>query len=285
VDVLLADTSAEDEVRIVRLPLANYYRGTGRDIVVALDVTDGLDRSAEAPELVAVGRSITDTMVQRLYREYVTAVDTILRPAYLSLAAETNLIRFAAPAPVYDALVTMVNDAADEQRARATTSKLIVSVQVEVAWGRLQGGTTYVGIAQERADFPFLDALGLSSYPYLGGFTLPEDIPLNYYTRLTSGAPLPVVVLEGGWPSVPAGAVNSTPQLQSRYIHRHAELLDQADAVGLFQITFTDLDLTAIPQPPGSILPLFASLCLVDTALPKPALAAWDSIYQRPHEP
>lgn len=49
-------------------------------------------------------------MVQRLYREYVSAVDSILRPDYMSLAAETNLIRVAA-APVYDAVVTMVNAA------------------------------------------------------------------------------------------------------------------------------------------------------------------------------
>jgi hypothetical protein len=29
-------------------------------------------------------------------------------------------------------------------------------VQVETAWGRLQGGTTYVAIAEDRADFPFV---------------------------------------------------------------------------------------------------------------------------------
>ena len=95
-DVLLADTAAATEVRVVRLPLVNYYRGSGKQIVVALDVTDGLNRAQEDPILVATGRSITDTIVQRLYLEYVSAVDSILRPEYLSLAAETNLIRFAA---------------------------------------------------------------------------------------------------------------------------------------------------------------------------------------------
>jgi len=284
--VLLADTAAATEVRVVRLPLVDYYRATGRSVVVALDVTDGLNRSAEAPELVAAGRSITDTAVQRLYREYVAAVDSILHPDYLSLAAETNLIRLAAPAPVYAALVTMVNAAAQERAAAVSTTPLLVSVQVEVAWGRLAGGGAFVGVGQDLADFPFMEALGLSSYPYLGGFTDPDSLPPDYYSRLTSTAPLPVIVLEGGWTSVPAGGAIGSPGMQARYIGRQALLLDHADAVGLFQITFTDLQLSALSLPPGSILPLFAYLGLVDTLLvPKPALAAWDTVLARPLRP
>ena len=124
-----------------------------------------------------------------------------------------------------------------------------------------------------------MDAVGLSSYPWLGGYVRPEDIPLDYYSRLDADDPLPLLVLEGGWPSVPAGPVVSSPELQSRYIRRHAAILDQANAVAAFQITFTDLDLSASPPPPESILPLFAHLGLVDSAFgPKPALAVWDSL-------
>ncbi len=285
-DVLLADTAAATEVRLVRLPLVNYYRGKDLDVVVALDVTNGLDRSAEDPILVSLNRSITDTMVQRLYREYVSAVDSILHPTYLSLAAETNLVRLVAPAPVYDAVVAMTNAAAQHEQALGTTAKLMVSVQVEVAWGRLQGGTTYVGIDQDRNDFPFLDALGLSSYPYLAGFTSPDSVPLNYYSRLTETAPLPPVVLEGGWSSVPVGNVAFTPEMQAEYLHRQAAILDAARAAALFQITFTDLDVSGFPVPPGTSLGPFAHIGLVDSALaPKPALAAWDSVFTRPYRP
>jgi hypothetical protein len=284
--VLLEDTSAAREVRVVRLPLVNFYRAQGQKVVVALDVTNGLDRSAEAPELVTAGRSIQDTAVQRRYREYVAAVDSILHPDFLSLAAETNLIRLAAPPVLYAAVVSMVNDAAAERATAGSVTPLMVSIQVETAWGRLQGGTTYLGIAQDRADFPFLNALGLSSYPYLGGFSDPDSIPNDYYSRLVLGAPLPLLVLEGGWPSVPAGPFATSPALQAKYLGRQARLLDAARGKGLFQITFTDLDLSGISLPPGSILPLFAHLGLVDSALaPKPALAAWDSIFSRPLRP
>ena len=275
--ILLADTAAATEVRLVRLPLVNFYRASGMRIVVALDVTNGLDRSQEDPVLVGLGRSITDTAIQRHYREYVQAVDSILHPDYMSLAAETNLIRAAAPAPVYNAVVTMVNAAAAELRARNTLTLLMVSVQVETAWGRFQGTNTFIGIAQDRTDFPFLDALGLSSYPYLGGFTQPEAIPDDYFGRLVQSAPLPVLILEGGWPSVSVAGIASSPALQARYIRRQGELLSAMNAKGLFQITFTDLHPTIIP--PGSSLTLFATLGLVDTALQaKPALATWDSI-------
>ena len=72
---------------------------------------------------------------------------------------------------------------------------------------------------------------------------------------------LPLMVVEGGWSSGSLGTFQSSPQLRARYIHRQSELL---------------------PQPPGSILPLFATLGMVDTQLrPKPALAVCDSLYAR----
>jgi hypothetical protein len=273
--VLLADTAAATEVRVVRLPLVQFYRATGRTVTVALDVTDGLNRQAEAPELVAAGRSITDTAVQRRYREYVAAVDSILAPDYLSLAAETNLIRLAAPAPVYQAVVQMTNAAAAERKAHGSPTPLMVSVQVETAWGGLQGGT-FVGIAQDLADFPFVGALGLSSYPYLGGYPTPEAIPLDYYSRLTGGTGLVPVVLEGGWPSEEYG---SSPAMQARYLARQAELLGRAHGAVLHQITFTDLGQNLAPN-----LGPFSHLGLVDTLLsPKPALSVWDSLLALPY--
>lgn len=284
---LLADTTAEQQIAAEVVPLANYYRAHSLDIVVMLDVTNGIDRSAESPALVAAGRSITDTAIQRLYRNYITAIDTIIRPSYLGLALETNLVRASAPDSVYAALVTMTNAAAADQHAAGTTAKLLVSVQVEQAWGRFSGTNTFEGVAQDRIDFPFVQALGLSSYPYLGGFTEPEDVPLEYYDRIDEGNPIPLLVTEGGWASRSAGSFVTSPEKQARWIHHQADLLDRAGAIALLQLAFTDIALSYFPpQPPGSILPLFTSIGLVDSVLtPKPALASWDSIFARPRSP
>jgi len=273
-------------VDTVQVPLANYYRSKNLALVFTVDATDGLNRAAEAPELVSLGRSVTDTAVQRMYREWVFAVATKIHPEYLGLVAETNLIKALAPDSVYQAVKTMANAVAAQINAAGVPTQLFVSVQVETAWGRLGGGTTYVGIAQDLTDFPFVEAIGLSSYPYLGGFATPEDVPLDYYSRIAHDAAKPVLVVEGGWPSVSFGPFVSSPLLEARYIARQGQLLDSARATGVFQLTFYDLDLSVNPPPPGSNLPLFAHLGLADSVFnAKPALAVWDQVFARPHTP
>src|SRR5262249_36292275 len=177
---------------------------------------------------------------------------------------------------LYAGVVAAANLAAAEARLRDPSLRLMITVQVEVASGRLPGGVG-AGIAQDRADFPFLQALGLSSYPYLAGSADPEELPLDYYSRLVAGAPLPLYAIEGGWPST--AALGSSPDEQRRYIERQVRMLDTAQAEAWFQITFTDLDLTVFP---AGVAP-FASLGLVDVNLqPKPALQAWDAAFARP---
>jgi hypothetical protein len=280
---MLAGNSATVAARANALDLANYYRAHNLPIVLMLDVTNGLARDKEAPELVAAGRSITEPAIQRMYRDYVVAIVDVVRPTHIGLAAETNLIRAAAPRPVYDAVVKMTNDAAADLRARGVTTPLYVSVQVEVAWGRLAGTAgNYVGIDDDLRDFSFITALGLSSYPYLAGFTSPESIPNDYYSRIPGTRNLPLMVVEGGWTSASVPGFQSSPEIQARYIRRQTDILEAAHGAALFQLTFTDLDISAIPQPPGSILPLFAALGMVDTQLrPKAALAVWDSVFAR----
>src|SRR2546422_1571561 len=284
---LIRGVSPAAAVDTAQLPLANYFRANRLALVFTVDATDGLNRAAQAPELVALGRSVTDTAIQRFYRDWVFAVADKLRPDYLGLIAETNLIRAAAPDSVYRALAVMANAVAAEVRAAGLPSRLYVSVQVETAWGRpATGGGPYQGIARDLADFPFVDAIGLSSYPYLGGFALPEDLPIDYYARIVQGTTLPVLVVEGGWPSIRVGSTVSTPAVQARYIARQVQLLGQARARGLFQLTFYDLDLTGVTLPPGSVLPLFTHLGLADSAMnAKPALAAGASVFARPYSP
>src|SRR5262245_56719557 len=158
---LIAGTPAATAVAVVEVPLANYYRSKGLDIVFVVDATDGLNRAAAAPELVAAGRSVTDTEIKRMYREWVLQIAVQVQPSYLGLVAETNLSRASAPNSLYVALVTMANSVAG--MLMASPIRLFVSVQVETAWGALGGLGTYVGIAQDLTDFPFVEAIGLST--------------------------------------------------------------------------------------------------------------------------
>ena len=283
---LLAGQDPEAQVRANELGLANYYRGKGLRLIASIDPTNGLDRSAEAPGLAALGRSLAEPEVRAAYARYVAAFASVIRPEWLGVASETNLVRAAAPPALYQGLVAAAASAAAEVRRAAPATRPFVTVQVEVAWGRLGGSGGFVGIARDRADFPFTEAMGLSSYPYLGGVVEPEDLPLDYYTRLGEAPPLPMMVIEGGWTSASLGAIASSPDKQRRYLERHVHILETARAAAWFQITFTDLDVPALGLPPGSILPLFAANGLVDASLaPKPALAAWDAAFRRPYRP
>lgn len=280
-DSLLAGVKPEVLVARDLLPLANYYRSKGLTLWLYLDPANGLNRTGEADALVAAHRSITEPAIQQMYRRFAVVADSILKPAHCGLALETNLIRAASSPALYAAVKQVANDAAADLRARGTAAKLSVSVQVDQAWGNATG--PYTGIATDLTDFPFIDELGLSSYPYLAGFTAPEQLPTNYYSRLLAGTALTAAVTEGGWNSATVGTVTSSPEIQRRYIVRQATLLDDAHATAVFQLMFTDLDIPALGLPPGSILPYFASNGLVDVNLtPKPALAVWDSLFALP---
>ena len=280
-DSLLAGRPPDSLILANQVGLAGYFRAKGLRVLVSVDPTNGLDRSSDAAPLVAAGRSLTEPAVQALYRAYVTAMDTLVHPDYLGVASETNLIRLAAPAPLYDAVVAVANGAAADVRAQDSAVKLFSTVQVEVAWGRLGSPNPYAGIDTDRSDFPFMQVLGLSSYPYLGGYTDPDSVPIDYYSRLTEGDPIPEMVIEGGWSSDSTTFAGWNVETQKRYITRHAAILDHAGAIGWFQITYADLDAVSLGLPPSASP--FLSLGLVDIDLnPKPALAAWDAQHARP---
>jgi hypothetical protein len=282
-DSLLDGVSPESVAVHSLVGLANYFRFKGHMLWVYVDPANGLNRAGEADPLVRRGRSITEPSIQELYHRWVVVLDSMLHPEHLGLALETNLIRGLSPPSLYNAIRQVVNVTAADIRTRDTTVKLSISVQVDYAWG--MAGGVYQGVATDFTDFPFIDELGLSSYPYLAGYATPEDVPLNYYSRLIAGHTIPVMVTEGGWSSASLDTLVSSGDEQRRYITHQAELLDSMHAIAVFQLTFTDLDLVSNPPPPGSILPLFAHLGLVDINLnPKPALGAWDAVFARPRQ-
>jgi len=277
---LLGGMSADAILDRDKVQLVQYYRGKGLQLVFMGDLNDGLSRAEEAPKLRALGRSITEPAVQQVYRDYVAAVVRKLRPDYIGLAAETNLIRAAAPAPLYAAVVQTANAAAADVRASGTTAPLFISVQVETAWGAFTQ-TPYVGIDADLRDFAFTQMLGLSSYPYFG-YAQPEDIPSDYYSRLLSVRTLPAMVVEGGWTSASVGTISSSLDKQARYVTRHAQLLDSIGARGLIQLVFADPDLASFPPPVPPNLPLFLNIGLADSDfVAKPALANWDALFAR----
>jgi hypothetical protein len=283
-DSLLSGIPAVDYVSRNYVGLVNFYRSKNMKLWVYIDPQNGLDRTSDATALQLRGKSIADADMQEVYRRFVVVMDSMLNPDHLGLALETNLIRAASPSPIYQGVKKAANDVAAELKGRGRTVPLSVSVQVDVAWGMLGGGG-YTGINQDFADFPFIEELGLSSYPYFG-FETPDQLPVNYYSRLVEGRNIPVFVSEGGWSSgsvtTATPSFNSSPEEQAAYIRRHPAVLDEVKATAWFQLPFTDIDIGSVPPPVPDNLGYFIYLGMVDVNLtPKPALTAWDEIYGR----
>jgi hypothetical protein len=91
------------------------------------------------------------------------------------------------------------------------------------------------------------------------------------------------MVVEGGWAGASAGGFVSTPEKQARYLVKQSRLLEAAHAIGLLQLTPTDLDVTTYPENLRESVRPFATLGVVNIDLaPKPALRIWDSLYHLP---
>lgn len=283
-DELLAGTSTVDFVVNNYKGLVEYYRQKNFELWVYIDPQNGLDRTSDAVDLVAAGRSITEPEIQQIYRRFAFVMDSVLKPEHLGLALETNLIRSASSPEMYNAIVTAANQSAIEIRAVNPTVKLSISIQVDHAWGKLGNGP-YAGIEQDFTDFPFMDELGLSSYPYFG-FDDPNDIPVNYYSKLIEGKSIPVFISEGGWTSesvtTPERSFVSSTALQQKFLERQALLLDKVKATAWLNLVFSDIDLANLPGDVPDNIGYFAYLGFVDLELePKPSLTTWDKIFAR----
>jgi hypothetical protein len=283
-DSLLNGESGYDYIIHNYINLVQFYRQKNFTLWVYIDPENGLDRKSDADALVKLGKSIADSDMQNIYTGFVVLMDSLLMPDHLGLALETNLIRGSADPAIYGGVKSAANIAATAIRTFDTKVKLSVSVQVDYAWGKISG-QPYIGIDQDLLDFPFLQELGLSSYPYFN-FGSTDEIPDNYYSRLVEGKNLPVMVTESGWISTQitgfnGGLITGTPASQQKYIDRQAVLLNQAKAISWFQLTFTDIDFSALPPSTPQNLQYFTTIGLVDTSFqPKPALSSWDSIFR-----
>jgi hypothetical protein len=279
-DTLLAGVSPQSYVDRNYTGLVNYYRGKNLKLWLYVDPANGLDRSSDALDLKSHGKSIAQPAIQQLYRRYCFVMDSMLKPEHFGFALETNLIRSMSPDSIYNGVKTAANAAAADIAAKDPNVKLSISIQVDWAWGMLNGGT-YIGIAQDFTDFPFIQELGMSSYPYFV-YDNPSSIPSDYYSRIIQGHSIPVFVSEGGWSSQKVGTYDETPQKQADYFTKQIQLLDNVSAIALFQLSFCDINTNALAHGTPANLNQFAWTGLVDTNLTaKPALTVWDRNYQR----
>jgi hypothetical protein len=278
--LLYSGTSAETYINDNFAQVVDFYRSKNLKLWVYIDPANGLDRTADATDLAALHKSIAQVPVQKVYERFCFLMDSLLKPDHMGLALETNLIRGSSPDSIYQGIKSAASQTATLISAYDHNVRLSVSIQADYAWGLLTAGS-YQGIDKDLIDFPFVQELGISSYPYFV-FDKPQDIPLNYYARLVGGHSIPVFISEGGWSSQTVTSFTGTPQKQQDYIDRQAQLLSQVNAIAYFQLLFSDLNVATLPAGVPDNVNLFAHIGLTDTTLqPKPALKNWDTLFNQ----
>ena len=261
--------------------LVDYYRSKQLKLWIYMDPENGMNRGSNSNKLIAIGKSITQQDVQQKYIRFLYVMDSILQPEHIGFAMETNLIRGIAPDSIYQGVKTVANSCATNIRTLDKKVIMGISIQADYSWGKASNGV-YTGIAKDLTDFPFVQEIGISSYPYFF-LKSPAELPDNYYSKIVEGTNLTAFVSEGGWSSraVP-NSMPSSPQIQSDYITRQNTLLNNAHATALFQLTFTDIDLSALPAGTPTNINQFAYIGLVDSALTaKPALKSWSNLFAK----
>lgn len=280
---ILDGTVTFEEAVADRIDVLRFLRANGYELVYLLDPLDGLDRTQEPPELVARGRSITEPEIRDIHERWAMEIAERVGPAWYGLASEINTLAGHGDRDLYAELVDVVNGLAPRIRATAPGVRVFVSFQVEDARQTPPFPPSEVDHFTLIDDFD-IDALGLSSYPAFA-FDTPAEIPDDHYEIFDRMTGLPLLLVEGGWPSGVAPAVSGTPQEQAAWVRRTAELLDGIDARLWLPLLYTDLDVPALGLPPDRAQGLsnFATMGVVDTNLaPKPAFTAWQEIFARP---
>ncbi|MDP2481290.1 MAG: hypothetical protein Q8W49_12440 [Candidatus Palauibacterales bacterium] len=261
--------------------VADYLRALGEKIVFLVDPLDGLNRTRETPELLAVGRSILEADIRATHEAWVRAIATRIHPEWMGLASEINTLAAHGDSTLYRTLVGMIDSLAPEIRSLSPDTKVFVSFQVEDASGYFGGQ----GIDQFALIDDFdIDALGLSSYPVFV-FPTPADVPDDYLRRFRDATSLPLIMVEGGWSSQSTDAFQSTPQEQVDFFRRYETLLDGVDARLWVMLVFADLDIPSLGLPADRAAGLapFAHMGIVDSDLiPKPSYEVWKEIHDRP---
>ena len=151
---LLADTSAALLVRRDQLPLAGCSGSTGcRSSPPGAGERARSQRRGGGARRRSAGRSPSPPCSARIASSSSPSTASSTRLARHRRGDEPHPRRIEAA--LYSALVTMSNAAAAQLRTTGSTTKLMVSVQVDIAWGRLTGGGgTFVGIAARPDRLP-----------------------------------------------------------------------------------------------------------------------------------
>lgn len=232
---------ATNETARFETSLLDQYSGLKR--FYAIDPTDGAvqrTRIAGLPSSVDAAEGFADPGVRQAFVAYAVYVAKNYRPDYLALGVEVNMMAERVPR-LYDSFVTLYREAYEAAKAASPKTKIFPTFQLEDLLGTygIAHAPRWNLIDQFRGT---MDALAVSSYPFLAGVRTVADLPADYYTQIRTHFAGEILVAETGYASAPVEghAVVGTEEDQQAFL---ARILDDAEKTGFSLVVwFAALD-------------------------------------------
>lgn len=215
-DTTRAETALLDQYK----NLTRYY---------AIDPTDGVvqrARIANLPESVDPQAGFLDNNLRESFLAYTAYVAKNYHPDYLALGVEINML-YERNEKQFEAFVSLYQEAYGVAKGASPKTKVFPTFQLEDLEGMF--GDIHPP-HWEVIDFfrGKMDALAISTYPFLAQVRSAADIRPDYYSQLREHWDGEIFISETGYASAPVeGQVNvGTEEDQQAYLVR---LLDEAE--------------------------------------------------------
>lgn len=197
-----------------------------------IDPTDGAvqrTRIANLPPTVDPEVGFNDPRLREAFIAYTTYVVRNYEPEYLALGVEVNML-YARKPEQFNAFVSLYKEAYEVAKANRPETKIFPTFQLE----DLEGTFAEIHPPQwEVLDYfsGYMDALAISTYPFLGDIDSAAGIREDYFSQLGQYFDGEILIAETGYPSAPVDGhpVVGSEEDQAAYLQR---LLTEAEANG-----------------------------------------------------
>jgi hypothetical protein len=189
----------------------------------AIDPTDGVvqrSRLANLPPQIDPKAGFSDPKVREAFVAYAAYVAKNYKPDYMALGLEVNMTALRAPEQ-FEAFVTLYDEAYDVVKGNSPKTKVFPTFQLE----DLEG--TFGDVHPPRWDLlerfrGRMDALAISTYPFLGEAKSTADIRQDYYSQLKTHWEGEILISETGYASAPVEGkvIVGTEADQQAYLDR-----------------------------------------------------------------
>jgi hypothetical protein len=203
-DFLPGHSVSQDTDNTTRLETSLLKQYSNLKLFYAIDPTDSLvqrSRIANLPPGVDPQAGFNDPGLRQAFLAYTTYVLKNYHPAYLALGVEINMLYERSPQQ-FNAFVSLYKEAYKAAKATSPHTKVFPTFQLE----DLEGTLSTVHPPHWEVLDAFhgsMDALAVTTYPYLAGIQSAGAIAPNYYSQLKAHFKGEILIAETAYPSAP----------------------------------------------------------------------------------